>query len=204
MPTHPDSAHEDSNSKRHWVENEFKTLDLGDPRRERRLKKIAADLHAQPGASIQRASGDWAGAKAAYRLFDNEALKPAAVLAAHRDATLERARGQAVVLAVQDTTSLNFSTHRRTLGLGPISNNPDKTIGLLLHTTLLLREDGQALGVLDALVLARDKGAVQGGGQRRAQPQACAAKGEPQVAAERDGQHAGRGRAGRNAGHQHR
>ena len=28
------------------------------------MKKIAADLHAQPGVSIPRASGDWAGAKA--------------------------------------------------------------------------------------------------------------------------------------------
>lgn len=172
MPTHPDSSHDDSHAQRHWVENEFRTLDLGDPRRVRRLKKIAADLHAQPGASIPRASGDWAGSKAAYRLFDNEALDPAAVLAAHRQAALERARGQAVVLAVQDTTSLNFSTHRHTRGLGPISNNADKTIGLLLHTTLLLREDGQALGVLDALVLARDPAQFKAGakGARNRKP----------------------------------
>jgi hypothetical protein len=172
MPTHPATCHEDRNSQRHWVENEFRTLDLGDPRRVRRLKRIAADLLAQPGVSIPRASGDWAGAKAAYRLFDNEALEPAAVLGAHRDAALGRARGQAVVLAVQDTTSLNFSTHRHTRGLGPISNNSDKTIGLLLHTTLLLREDGQALGVLDALVLARDPAQFKAGakGARNRKP----------------------------------
>ncbi|HEX9474344.1 MAG TPA: IS4 family transposase [Steroidobacteraceae bacterium] len=172
MPTHPASVHADSHSPSQWVENEFKTLDLGDPRRDRRLKKIAADLHAQPGASLPRACGDWAGAKAAYRLFDNEALDPAAVLAAHRQAALERARGQAVVLAVQDTTSLNLSTHRHTRGLGPISNNADKTIGLLLHTTLLLGEDGQALGVLDALVLARDPAQFKAGakGARNRQP----------------------------------
>lgn len=154
------------------METEFRTLDLGDPRRERRLKKIAADLPAQPGASLPRASGDWAGSKAAYRLFDNEALDPAAVLGAHRAAALARARGQAVVLAVQDTTSLNFSTHRHTRGLGPISNNADKTIGLLLHSTLLLREDGQALGVLDAQVLARDPAQFKAGakGARNRQP----------------------------------
>ena len=172
MPTHPASCHDDCPSPIHWVENEFRTLDLGDPRRVRRLKQIAADLHAQPGASIPRASGDWAGAKAAYRLLDNEAVDPEAVLAAHRQAALERARGQAVVLAVQDTTSLNFSTHRNTRGLGPISNNADKTIGLLLHSTLLLREDGQALGMLDALVLARDPAQFKAGakGARNRQP----------------------------------
>jgi len=98
--------------------------------------------------------GGWAGAKAACRFFDNAACDPAKVLAAQREATLKRARGQAVLLAVQDTTALNLSTHRRTRGLGPIGNNADKTIGLLLHTTLLLRENGDALGVLEALVLA--------------------------------------------------
>ena len=172
MPTHPASSADDSNTPRHWVEEEFKTLDLGDPRRVRRLKEIAADLHAQPGASLPRACGDWAGTKAAYRLFENEACDPAAVLAAHRDAALERARGEAVVLAVQDTTSLNFSTHPQTRGLGPISNNAEKTIGLLLHTTLLLREDGQALGVLDAQVWARDPAAFKAGpkGARNRKP----------------------------------
>ena len=65
MPPHPASCHEASNAQRHWVENEFRTLDLGDPRRVRRWKRIAFDLLAQPGASIPRASGDWAGAKGA-------------------------------------------------------------------------------------------------------------------------------------------
>ena len=107
------------------MESECKTLDLGDPRRVRRWKQIAAGFLAQPGASLPRASGDWAGTKAACRLFVNEAMNPAAVagalsavegLAAHREAALERARGQAVVLAVQDTTTLNFqhaSAHAR-------------------------------------------------------------------------------------------
>jgi hypothetical protein len=172
MPTHPASSHDDRHSQRLWVEDEFKTLELGDPRRERRLKKIAADWLAQPGASIPRASGDWAGAKAAYRPFDHEALAPAAALGAHRQAVLLRARGQAVLLAVQDTTSLHFSTHGHTRGLGPIRNHADKTIGLLLHTTRLLREDGQALGVVDALVLARDPAPFKAGakGARHRQP----------------------------------
>jgi hypothetical protein len=69
---------------------------------------------------------------------------------------VERVRGEAVLLAVQDTTTLNFSTHPETEGLGPIGSNRDKTIGLWLHSTLLLREDGQALGLLDGQVYARD------------------------------------------------
>ena len=71
MPTHPASSHDDSHTPRRWAQNEFKTLGLGDPRRVRRLKQIAADMLAQPGASIPKASGGWAAAKAACRLFDN-------------------------------------------------------------------------------------------------------------------------------------
>jgi hypothetical protein len=79
-----------------------------------------------------------------------------AMLGAHRVAMLERARSQRVVLAVQDTTALNFSAHPRTAGLGPIGKNQDKTIGLLLHSTLVLAEDGQALGILERQLTARD------------------------------------------------
>jgi len=94
MPTHPASSHDNSQAPRRWAQNEFKTLDLGDPRRVRRLKQIAADMLAQPGASIPKASGGWAGTKAGYRLFGNAACDPTKVLAAQRNATLERARGQ--------------------------------------------------------------------------------------------------------------
>jgi len=92
MPTHPAPVHNDCHTPRRWAQNEFKTLDLGDPRRDRRLKKIAADWLAQPGASIPKANGGWAGAKAACRFFDNDASEPAAVLVAHRQAVIERAR----------------------------------------------------------------------------------------------------------------
>jgi len=92
MPTHPAPVHNDSHAHRLGAQNEFKTHDLRDPRRDRRLKMIAADWLAQPGASIPKASGGWAGAKAACRFFDNDASEPAAVLAAHRQAVIERAR----------------------------------------------------------------------------------------------------------------
>jgi hypothetical protein len=146
-----------------WVEKEMATLRLGDRRREKRVKKILADFGAQPEASIPRASGNWAATKATYRCLSQEKVDGRAVLLAHRQASLERGQDVAVLLAVQDTTTLNFSTHPRTGGLGPVGNNRDKTIGLLLHSTLLLREDGQALGVLAAEFLARDPKAFKAG-----------------------------------------
>jgi hypothetical protein len=110
----------------------------------------------QPTASIPQACGSWPEIKAAYRFFDNEAVEPQQLLEPHRQATLRRIHGRAVVLAVQDTTTLNYSTHPQTEGLGPVGNNPDKTLGLFLHTTLALSVAGEPLGILAAAIQARD------------------------------------------------
>jgi len=117
----------------------------------------------QPTVSIPQACGQWGDIKAAYRFFDNEAVKPEQLLAPHREATVRRMQTHRVVLAVQDTTSLNYSTHPDTEGLGPISNNADKTIGLLVHSTLALTVGGEPLGLLDVQVRSRDPQHFGGG-----------------------------------------
>jgi hypothetical protein len=146
-----------------WVEEELWTLDLGDRRREKRVKQMTADFFANVGRMIPQASEGWAGAKAAYRCLDNEAVEPEAVLAAHRRASLERAHRETVVLVVQDTTALNLSTHAQTEGLGPISNNREKTLGYFVHGSLALGESGAVLGVLDVQSWARDPAAFKAG-----------------------------------------
>ena len=161
MPKRPKHAKNEVLEDCSWVEAETVGLDFGDERLEERLRKMLGDFGARPGASIPQASGDWAATKGAYRCLDHQEVKVEQVLGAHRKATLERARGQKVVLAVQDTTTLNFSTHPQTVGLGPVSNNRDKTLGLLLHSTLALREDGQALGLVEKLLWARDAARFQ-------------------------------------------
>lgn len=155
------------------AEEELRTLRLPDIRLTRRVKKIFRQLEAQPGASLPKATVDWAGAKGAYRLFDNPQVEAEAIQAAHRDATLARAaQAPRLLLAPQDTTTLNLSDHSETEGLGPISNNADKTMGYFLHSTLLVAEKGQALGVLDTQVYARDPKDFKGGpaGRRNRQP----------------------------------
>jgi hypothetical protein len=151
---------------------ELRTLKLKDARLTRRVKKIFDQLDAQPGASLPKATVDGSGARGAYRAFDNVKVKAAAIQSAHCAATIERARSAPrLLLAPQDTTTLNLSTHPETEGLGPIGNHP-KTVGYFLHSTLLVREDGHALGVLDTQVYARDAKAfpTQPKGKRNRQP----------------------------------
>src|SRR5947208_1557333 len=96
--------------KRHpWAEDELRHADLGDRRLNRRLARLVGDLAAQPSHSIPLACGSWPATKAAYRFWDNRAVRPADILAAHCRRTRDRlpADGQPV-LAIQDTTLLNF------------------------------------------------------------------------------------------------
>ena len=59
-----------------------------------------------------------------------------------------------MVLCVQDTTELDFSSKKQIAGLGPLSYAAQH--GMYLHPTLALTPEGLCLGVLDAWMWARD------------------------------------------------
>lgn len=61
-----------------------------------------------------------------------------------------------MVLAVQDTSSLNYTTHAATDGLGPIGSWPKGPQGLHLHSTLAFSTSGTPLGFVDVQCWARD------------------------------------------------
>jgi hypothetical protein len=132
------------------------TVRLYDNRLKQRLYKIAQDFYGQPQAGIPEACGCKARTMGAYRLFHNPKVTMDVVLKAHKEATLERIKAERIVLAPQDTTTLNYSTHPMTEGLGPIRNTDDTFMGLLLHDTLAFTEEGTPLGILDAQCWARD------------------------------------------------
>ena len=147
----PTSCRADTN----WAQNEFARAPLPDQRLVERLITLATDFAQQPTAPIPQACGSWDKTKAAYRFFDNAAVQPQAILQAHVQATVQRMQTQPLVLCAQDTTTLNYSTHPQTQGLGPIGNNRHKTIGLFLHSTLALTPAGQPLGLVHAQTWVR-------------------------------------------------
>jgi hypothetical protein len=139
-----------------WAEEEFGTVELYDPRLRRRLFTVARDFYNQPQEAIPQVCGSHAKTKAAYRFFSNERVTMDVLLRAHTESTIERIQAQEVVLAVQDTTPLNYTTCQTTEGLGPINNAKDAAIGLLLHDTMAFNVDGTPLGLLDVQCWARD------------------------------------------------
>ena len=139
-----------------WAAEEFGHADLGDARLAKRLQALARDFFAQPQANLPQACESRAKTKAAYRFFDHPDVTMDAVLAPPRDATRARIRAHAVVLAVQDTTTLTYTAHPATEGLGPINATWNSAGGLRLHATMAFTVDGTPLGLVDVQCWARD------------------------------------------------
>lgn len=138
-----------------WGEQEFRAVELGDKRLEQRLKVVAEDLSARPQAPINQANADWAATKAAYRFFANPKVSEKKIFAAHRACTVQRMQGQPVVLAIQDTSYLNYSHHPQTRGLGPMGDSRSDAQGLIMHSTLVVTPAGLPLGLLTQEIWAR-------------------------------------------------
>ena len=104
-----------------WAAKELSGISLGDKRLEKRSIKLLDSLGSAPSSNIPEACGGWAESKAAYRFFENESVTAEKLLQPHKEATLERMKEQKVVLLIQDTTQLNYSTQHQ----------KDKTVFLL-------------------------------------------------------------------------
>jgi hypothetical protein len=139
-----------------WTEEEFGRVQFFDERLQRRLFTLAADFFAQPGEPIPQVSeGSAAKTKAAYRFFRNPQVDMQTLLRPHVESTLERIRSHPVILAVQDTTTLNYTAHPAE-GVGPINTTGDRAVGLILHDTMAFTTEGTPLGLLNVQCWSRD------------------------------------------------
>ncbi len=151
-----------SSNDNNWALEELGSVDLGDKRRTARLIKLCGQLAAMPESSINHACGDWTETKAAYRFFQNDNVEGEDILAVHRAKTAERAEQHRTVLAIQDTSYLVYTNHRRTTGLGAISVKKGKRVekihshGLVMHSCLAVTTEGVPLGLLDQQIFARE------------------------------------------------
>lgn len=138
---------EDTLVSDNWVAHEFRHLDLGDQRLDKRLGIIMEDFARKPDALIPKACGSWAKAKAAYRFFDNRRVEAPAIMVSHYQATAERIGQYPVVLLANDTTSLNYTSHPGTKGRGTIGSEQD--LGIMVHDTVAFIPEGVTLGIVD-------------------------------------------------------
>ena len=151
-----------------WAVHEFADADLGDERRTTRLVELASALGQHPTAALPEACGTGSMLKAAYRFFNNDGIAPQDILHSHVEATYTRLGAVPVVLAVQDTTEINWTRHPATQGLGPLGHTACH--GLLVHTTLAITPERVPLGLLAQQVWARDPADVGKRARRKQLP----------------------------------
>ena len=158
-----------------WAEAELGSVDVGDSRRTRRLVELGAALASSPSGTLPSALPDWAGLKAAYRLLGRPEVGHASVLSPHVAGVRSRCRsGVPHCLAIEDTTSLDFTSHEAARGLGRIGDDGGR--GLFLHTTLAVSLDrwegdepvGEVLGLFDQRCRARAEKPPAGGARGEA------------------------------------
>jgi hypothetical protein len=139
-----------------WAQNEFGGAPLGDERLSKRLVESARIQAENPAESFSGAAqGNWPLVKGYYRMIDqpdDSAITMNAMLAPHRERTLQRMLAQQTVLCIQDGTDLNYNSLAQCEGLGVIGTNQTsaQSRGLHLHSTLVVTTDGVPLGLLGA------------------------------------------------------
>jgi hypothetical protein len=142
-----------------WVEAEFGNVDLGHKDREQRLVRIVTAKAQQPSAPYTECfAGNRHELKAYYRFIDSEAeeVNSESILHGHRERTIGRMKKCERVLAIQDTSDLDFSERLHCNGLGDIGKNQTGAVsqGLKMHSLLAVSEKGVPLGVLKTQIYA--------------------------------------------------
>ncbi len=148
-----------------WIYKEFKNLGIRCGRTIKRFIRTMETLSHNMQASILGASENIAEAKAIYNMLGNEDLTEPVILESHRKATLQQIKESKsnIILAIQDTTELNYTSHPKTQGLG--EGTAKNTKALFAHTTLAAPPSGLPFGLLDQQIWARDP---EERGQRKA------------------------------------
>lgn len=132
-----------------FAHHEFGSVRLGHHARTKRAVQLAEAMAENPSASLPTLFADAAQAKLAYALLRHRDVRAIDLLENHAEATVARCASHAVVLVVQDTSEADFTSHKKTQGLGPIGNSPFAR-GFLFHSALAVSADERhtVLGVV--------------------------------------------------------
>lgn len=125
-----------------WAHQTFSHADLGDRRRTKRLVSLASALANHLGQSLVQSLKSPAGIEAAYRFTRNSSIQAQDIAQAGFEATASQVKGYDCVLALEDTTSLEFkhATVREQMG-HTTSHRQSK--GMHAHSVLLFAPEQQ-------------------------------------------------------------
>lgn len=137
-----------------WASEELRYVDLGDARLNRRLIKMVEDFAGNPESSVPKACKTWAATRASYEFWDNSRVNADDIIRAHKEQTIERIQSQDTILAIQDTTDLDFTKHPNTKGLGHLDH--PALSGMKVHSCLTVSVEGVPQGLIHQKVWSRN------------------------------------------------
>lgn len=152
----------------HWSRREVDEAAFKDARLGRRCGDLLCRLSDKMGGTIPLACQDWASTKAAYRFFSNPKVEEGDILAGHFEATKARyLASEGPILLLQDTTEFTYQ-RRNPHDVGftkSVNSGRDKdgrlrhhaVCGILMHSSLVVTEDGLPLGLAAVKFWNRDK-----------------------------------------------
>lgn len=101
---------------------------------------------------VRRLFPDSKDVRQAYDFYNNPKVKSDKLLKPHIEKTVERVKSctDEYILAIQDTTVFNYTSHKAKTEIGRISNSGNKDqYGLFQHNTLCVSSKNEALGLID-------------------------------------------------------
>ena len=130
-----------------WSAKVAAATPLPDRRLTSRLACLLTDLADKPLDAFPQAAADWHQAKAIYRFLSNERFAWQDLLAGYHALTTAALAGRRTVYVVHDTTTMCYSTHKRTTGLGYV-NRIAAVRGIHCHSSIAVGPDGVVLGLV--------------------------------------------------------
>ena len=134
-----------------WLKNELAGVSLGDKRLDDRLLEVVEGKCRFPNRSLSRIFPNLGERKGAYRLIANSKVTMEKILESHFQASCKRVSGDHLVLAIQDSSNLNFGSSPAELGY----LDHGRGNGLMGHMNLLVSGSGLPLGLCGASVWER-------------------------------------------------
>lgn len=122
-------------------------------------------LSEHPSASVPQASQSTSASQSIYRFWANPQVQPSQILLSHRSSVVKRATQSGVVLAIQDTTDLDFHTLKQTSGLGFIHQGTNQ--GIKVHSCFGVSGAGEPLGLLHQHTWTRSERSGKRGERKR-------------------------------------
>ena len=117
-----------------WINTQLNNINLCDNRLNKRALKIGCNLISNMGEKLTQSFPNNSELRGCYRFMNNERTNFSSIASSHWIETAKQCEGKKQILAIQDTTNLNYSNLTKTKGLSYITS--EKSHGLHLHSVL--------------------------------------------------------------------